>query len=126
VDDLKGKPFQHGTGITGAELENLDQDFLGDVKRIDLGWPADEWGNKMSLGNVSMHSIEEMPPGKIEPLSGASEAIDPSVSKAQNRAMHAAAEGRSNLGIPKSVGQEFVAADHGRKVGGLPERKGKK
>lgn len=45
----------------------------------------------------------------------------PSVSKAQNAAMHAAAEGRSTLGIPKRVGQEFVKADAGRKVGALPE-----
>lgn len=46
----------------------------------------------------------------------------PSVSQAQNRAMHAAAEGNSTLGIPKSVGQEFVSADQGSKVGALPEK----
>lgn len=45
----------------------------------------------------------------------------PSVSEAQSRAMHAAAEGHSTLGIPKSVGKEFVAADHGRKIGKLPK-----
>ena len=33
--------------------------------------------------------------------------------------MYAAAEGKSNLGIPKSVGQEFVSASHG--IRGLPE-----
>lgn len=44
----------------------------------------------------------------------------PPVSQAQRRAMYAAAEGKSNLGIPKSVGQEFEADDH---VHGLPERK---
>jgi hypothetical protein len=37
-------------------------------------------------------------------------ANDPPVSEAQRRAMHAAAEGRSNLGIPKKVGEEFVGA----------------
>jgi hypothetical protein len=37
-------------------------------------------------------------------------------SKAQNRAMHAAASGKSNLGIPKKVGKEFVSAQHGKKV----------
>lgn len=46
----------------------------------------------------------------------------PSVSQAQNAAMHAAAEGNSTLGIPKSVGQEFVNADHGTKVGSLPKK----
>ena len=33
--------------------------------------------------------------------------------------MHAAASGKSTLGIPKSVGQEFADADEG---GQLPER----
>jgi len=40
----------------------------------------------------------------------------PIVSQAQRGAMHAAAEGKSTLGIPKSVGQEFVAADKGGKL----------
>jgi hypothetical protein len=34
----------------------------------------------------------------------------PIESKAQQRAMYAAAEGKSTLGIPKKVGKEFVAA----------------
>ena len=50
----------------------------------------------------------------------------PVVSKAQNAAMHAAAEGRSTLGIPKSVGQDFVSASHGMKVGNLPTRVSKR
>lgn len=35
----------------------------------------------------------------------------PSTSKAQHRAMEATAHGKSTLGIPKKVGQEFAAAD---------------
>lgn len=35
--------------------------------------------------------------------------------------MHAAAEGHSNIGIPKSVGQKLVGEAHGQKVGKLPE-----
>ncbi len=35
----------------------------------------------------------------------------PSTSARQHRAMEAAAQGRSSLGIPKKVAQEFVAAD---------------
>lgn len=50
----------------------------------------------------------------------------PSVSQAQSRAMHAAAEGHSTLGIPRKVGKDFVKADEGKKVGKLPEKKGKK
>lgn len=48
----------------------------------------------------------------------------PVVSKAQNAAMHAAAAGKSTLGIPKSVGADFVAASHGLSVKKLPEHKG--
>lgn len=46
------------------------------------------------------------------------------VSKAQNAAMHAAAEGHSTLGIPKSVGAEYVAA--GVKAANLPQHVKKK
>lgn len=46
----------------------------------------------------------------------------PMVSKAQNAAMHAAEEGRTTIGIPKSVGEKFVKASHGQKIGELPER----
>ena len=45
----------------------------------------------------------------------------PIVSKAQNRAMRAAAAGKSTLGIPPHVGKEFVKAGTKAK---LPERKG--
>jgi hypothetical protein len=48
-------------------------------------------------------------------------ATDPPVSQAQRGAMHAAAQGNSNIGIPQSVGREFANADPGGK---LPEKKG--
>ena len=43
----------------------------------------------------------------------------PPRSEAQRRAMGAAASGKSNLGIPKKVGKEFIEADKGGK---LPRR----
>lgn len=46
----------------------------------------------------------------------------PPKSQAQRKAMHAAAHGKSNLGIPKKVGKEFVKSDKGGK---LPPRKKK-
>jgi hypothetical protein len=46
----------------------------------------------------------------------------PVVSKAQNAAMHAAAEGKSTLGIPARVGKDFVKASHGMSVKSLPQR----
>jgi hypothetical protein len=50
----------------------------------------------------------------------------PSVSRAQQAAMHAAAAGNSTIGIPQSVGAEFSAADHERGPTKLPERAPKK
>ena len=44
----------------------------------------------------------------------------PATSQAMYRAMQAAAHGRSTLGIPRSVGQEFAAATP--HPGSLPER----
>ena len=49
---------------------------------------------------------------------------NPIVSQAQRRAMYAAASGHSTLGIPKKVGQDFVAAGPASKH--LPARKGKR
>lgn len=45
----------------------------------------------------------------------------PMQSEAQRRAMHAAASGKSTLGIPKKVGKEFADADQGGK---LPKKAG--
>ena len=47
----------------------------------------------------------------------------PSVSRAQQKAMHAAAAGNSTLGIPQGVGEDFDAADHARGPTKLPARK---
>lgn len=43
----------------------------------------------------------------------------PSSSQAQNRFMHATAEGKTD--VPASVGKDFVKADHGRKIKRLPK-----
>lgn len=45
----------------------------------------------------------------------------PMKSKAQNRFMHAAAEGKIK-GVPSSVGKKFVKEQHGKSEKGLPER----
>lgn len=45
----------------------------------------------------------------------------PPVSQKQDRAMHAAAAGKSTLGIPKKVGHEFVASDTKGSVKKLPK-----
>jgi hypothetical protein len=49
----------------------------------------------------------------------------PDVSDAQRRAMFAAKEGHSTLGIPKSVGEDFIAADQAAGMPSLPKRASK-
>ena len=44
----------------------------------------------------------------------------PPKSEAQRRAMQAAAQGKSTIGIPKKIGKEFVKSDPGGK---LPQHK---
>jgi hypothetical protein len=46
----------------------------------------------------------------------------PVVSKDQNAAMYAAAAGKSNIGIPKKVGKEFIAATPKGSVKNLPKK----
>lgn len=51
----------------------------------------------------------------------------PSVSKKQRGAMFAAKAGKSTLGIPKKVGEDFIAADKSKSkanLAKLPLRKG--
>lgn len=117
------RPFQQSTGITGRELEQLNEHVSEELETMDQIAPADSDGNHLSLGNSTMHTMEMLPPGTIEPMSGGPEFKDPPVSQAQRRAMYAAAEGHSTLGIPQKVGKEFTKNDHAHN---LPERKGKK
>ena len=49
-------------------------------------------------------------------------ATDPPVSEAQRKAMFAAREGRSTLGIPKKVGEEFVGKGKDDYPGYMPYR----
>ena len=52
----------------------------------------------------------------------------PSKSQAQNRYMHGVASGSirpGKDGPPKSVAKEYVAADKGRDISRLPQRKSK-
>ena len=61
---------------------------------------------------IDVSEVPEQP--EPEPMMtgfGNEEATDESVSPEQHRAMEAAAHGKSALGIPKSVGEEFVKKD---------------
>jgi len=108
-------------GLTGADMEREDAD-LRDIGRLDESWPEDEGGNKVSLPPTIASTINRMPPGIFTQRGGQDDpAVDPAVSKKQYRAMQAAAHGHSTLGIPQSVGHEYVGATKNPKA--LPERK---
>jgi hypothetical protein len=66
------------------------------------------------------------PPGRQAPPPGRRNnvATDPPVSEAQRRAMGAAKSGSSNLGIPQSVGKEFIEADPGGKLPATTDQPG--
>ncbi len=70
--------------------------------------PSDWRG--LILGFLKFVMEEEEEPEHSE--DGAVLATDPPVSEAQRKAMFAAAEGKSNLGIPRNVGEEFVGKAH--------------
>jgi hypothetical protein len=116
------KRYWEPSGCTGRDLERLDDNFV--TETMDQIVPADSDGSHVAHGNVIMHTMAQMADGTIDPLPGGSESIDPPVSQAQRRAMYAAAEGHSNLGISQKVGKEFVESGHG--VKNLPERKHRK
>jgi hypothetical protein len=69
---------------------------LGKDAELDMGHVA-------SMLNHIEHTAEKGEPS-----------LDESVSPEQHRAMEAAAHGKSNLGIPKNVGEEFAEADKGK------------
>jgi len=106
---------------TGLRLERplrvtLDRQF-GDVDFTTFGHPVDE-----KFTPVMNHEHDgflwakpDEAPRPLHPGVKATlekMAFDPVKSEAQRRAMWAAKEGRSKLGIPKSVGEKFVGAGH--------------
>jgi hypothetical protein len=76
----------------------------GEVERVrDLIIGRDQSGRAPPFGEHDTPLFKQQ--------GGSAMALDPPVSERQSRAMHAAAEGRSTLGIPQSVGKEFVGED---------------
>ncbi len=72
--------------------------------RDKLAKDPDSGYDGLDTSIVPVKPIE--PTGEEDPLAG-----DASVSEKQHRAMEAAAHGNSTLGIPESVGKEFVSKD---------------
>jgi hypothetical protein len=72
------------------------------LNQADFNKAWDLWDQTYGRDTMATAPNAGMPQGKL--------ATDPPVSERQRKAMFAAREGRSTLGIPKSVGEEFVGA----------------
>jgi hypothetical protein len=83
------KHLQRKHGLSDTEVERVRDLIIG----------GDQTGRAPPFGP---HDV----PSRMK--NGSAMALDPPVSERQSRAMHAAAEGRSTLGIPQEVGREFV------------------
>jgi len=96
--------------------------LAGDKVGYRRGITVDQLGTRARDCSVRANHLSGFGRGHgDEGQDGFTGATDPPVSEAQRRAMGAAAGGNSTLGIPQSVGKEFVEADPGGK---LPQSKG--
>lgn len=91
-------------GLTTKNFKARKPTIVSDVKRAIKG--------KTIAQDASVEHLAHML-DQFEKPKGA-ESLDESVSEEQHKAMEAAAHGKSNLGIPKKVGEEFSEKDAGK------------
>ena len=65
------KPWQQGSGLTGRDLEKLDDGFK--TETMDQIVPADSQGNHVAHGMASMHALARCPDGTIKFTGGGTE-----------------------------------------------------
>lgn len=123
IDDtisFEFNPLWQTSAKEKAEINKMNID--GAVALIDRGVISpEEERERLASDETSMYTgidpadVPELPEeeigGNIDVGFEDPVATDKSVSEAQHRAMEAAAHGKSTLGIPKEVGQEFVSKD---------------
>ena len=108
MDDNMSSPVA-GMNTPTAPVMNKEEPKKDD-KYGDLFKAFDSWQKKEdSYKNINFTKSQE-------PL------MKPFKSDAQRRAMYAAAEGESNIGIPKKVGKEFVSDSKSQDQSKLPEK----
>lgn len=91
-------------GLTTKNFKARKPTIVSDVKKAIKG--------KTIAQDASVEHLAHML-DQFEGPKGA-ESLDESVSEEQHKAMEAAAHGKSNLGIPKKVGEEFSEKDAGK------------
>lgn len=89
-----------------------------DAKKLTASLKAALKGNTIAQ-DVDIDHVTKMLDHVGEKAKEEPKTSDESVSEPQHKAMMAAAEGKSNLGIPKSVGEEFQDADTGKGFDGI-------
>jgi hypothetical protein len=89
-----------------------------DSKKLTASLKAALKGNTIAQ-DVDIEHVAKMLDHVGEAAKSEPKTSDESVSEPQHKAMMAAAEGKSNLGIPKSVGEEFQDADTGKGFDGI-------
>lgn len=97
-------------GVTTKNLKARKPTIIGDAKKLLKGKTLAKDASIDGLAHL-LDKLEH-PPNEAN--------LDESVSPEQHRAMGAAAGGHSNLGIPKSVGEEFTRADKGKFADAMP------
>lgn len=108
---LAKDPSSGYSGIDVDDVPVVEDPLDGDPESVDgpiggSGDPEDNFEIPES-GNTDNRSTTSQVRSRTTPHT----ATDKSVSEAQRRAMEAAAHGHSTLGIPESVGKEFVSKD---------------
>ena len=97
-------------GLNSKNFKERKPQIVSGIKKAIAGKTIAQDASIEHLAKM-LDTFEHNPP--------AEKSWDESVSAPQHKAMEAAAEGKSNLDIPKSVGKEFSEADKGKKFGDM-------
>jgi hypothetical protein len=125
---LTEEPCTEGDCLKGQRCCDADRQGLAKAREVadkqGRQYPCLGHGNNQSRSCLASEAPKARPHAiqsnnKAVVFRGKAEHEMPSVSQAQNRFMHAVAAGNVE-DVPKSVGKEFVKADHGRKISKLP------
>jgi Uncharacterized protein conserved in bacteria (DUF2213) len=97
-------------GLTTKNFKDRRKLIVDGVKKLIAGKTIAKDASVEHLAKM-LDTFEHTPESK--------KSWDESVSEPQHKAMEAAANGESSLGIPKTVGKEFADADKGKKFGDM-------
>lgn len=106
LDQQVALPKSLFDGVTSKNFKSKRAELLAGVRA-----GLDGKVRKGIALDASMEHIGKVMDNVAGLFGGGSQSVDESVSEEQHKAMEAAAHGESDLGIPKSVGEEYVSKD---------------